>query len=72
MVYDFDKDGVEEIFIYGANNLVTGLGRNLELLPGFPLRGSKRPAFADLNYDRKIELITGSYDGNVYAYTIEN
>ncbi|MBN1413317.1 MAG: hypothetical protein JW969_20920 [Spirochaetales bacterium] len=71
MAYDFNKDGVEEIFIFGANNLVAGLGSNLELLPGFPLRGSKRPAFADLNYDRKIELITGSYDGNVYAYTIE-
>lgn len=68
--FDFDKDGIEELFIYGEKNFITGLGRGFEALPGFPVIGSKAPSFGDLNYDGMTEMITGSFDGNIYAYTL--
>jgi hypothetical protein len=70
LLFDIDRDDIEEVFIYGAKNFIIGLGRNFEPLPGFPVRGSKRPGFTDLNYDRKYEMIVGSFDNNIYAYTI--
>ncbi|MBN1699858.1 MAG: hypothetical protein JW881_20275 [Spirochaetales bacterium] len=70
LLFDVDRDDIEEIFIYGSKNFIIGLGRNLEPLPGFPVRGSKRPSFTDLNYDRTYEMIVGSFDNNIYAYTI--
>jgi hypothetical protein len=69
-VFDLDRDGEEEIFIYGTSNFITGLDSKLEMLPGFPVKGSYRPAFIDLNFDGKYELVTASYDNNLYAYTL--
>ncbi|MBN2737943.1 MAG: hypothetical protein JXR70_13240 [Spirochaetales bacterium] len=71
LLFDFDGDGIEEIFIYGEKNQIFGLGRNLEPLPGFPVKGSMKPAFSDLNFDRKIEMVTGSFDNHIYAYTLD-
>ena len=70
LLFDFDRDGVKEVFIYGVKNQIIGLGRNFEPLPGFPVKGSKRPSFIDLNFDNTYEMVVGSYDGNVYAYTL--
>ena len=69
-LFDIDRDGIEEIFIYGTKNHIIGLGRNLEPLPGFPVKGSKKPSFIDLNFDSIYEMVAGSYDGNIYAYTL--
>ncbi|MBN2442255.1 MAG: PQQ-like beta-propeller repeat protein [Spirochaetales bacterium] len=69
-LFDFDEDGIDEIFAYGTKNYITGLGRNFEPLPGFPVKGSKKPAFTDLNFDKTYEMIAGSYDGNIYGYTL--
>ena len=70
LLFDIDKDGIEEIFVYGTKNHVIGVGRNFEVLPGFPVKGNKKPSFTDLNFDKIYEMIVGSYDGNVYAYTL--
>lgn len=70
LLFDIDRDGIEEIFVYGTKNHVIGIGRNFELLPGFPVKGSKKPSFTDLNFDKIYEMVVGSYDGNVYAYTL--
>jgi hypothetical protein len=70
VLYDYNRDGIDEIFIYGSSNYITALGRGLALIPGFPVKGSKKCAFADINADGKKELITGSFDGNVYAYLL--
>jgi hypothetical protein len=70
-LFDFDRDGADEIFIYGARNTIIGLDAKLNYLPGFPIKGSQRPNFSDLNYDGKYELIVGSFDGNLYVYTLD-
>jgi hypothetical protein len=70
-VFDFDRDGRDEIFIYGARNTIIGLDNALNLLPGFPIPGSLRPAFSDIDYDGKYELIAGSFDKNLYVYTLD-
>jgi hypothetical protein len=70
-VFDFDRDGTAEIFIYGAGNIIVGLDAKLNILPGFPIPGSQRPGFADLNYDGKYEIIVGSFDKNLYVYTLD-
>ncbi|MBN2536302.1 MAG: DUF3352 domain-containing protein [Spirochaetales bacterium] len=70
LLFDIDRDGIEEIFVYGIKNHVIGIGRNFELLPGFPVKGSKKPSFTDLNFDNIYEMVVGSYDGNIYAYTL--
>jgi len=71
VVFDFDRDGTDEIFLYGARNTVLGYDAKLNPLPGFPIPGSRKPSFDDLNYDRKYEIIVGSYDKNVYVYTLD-
>jgi len=71
VVFDFDKDGEDEIFIYGARNTIIGLDNKLNNLPGFPIPGSLCPGFSDINYDGKYELIVGSFDKNLYVYTLD-
>jgi hypothetical protein len=70
VVFDFDSDGIDEIFIYGASNYIVGLNNKLEMLPGFPVKGSMKPAFTDINFDGYYEMLVASYDGNLYAYTL--
>jgi hypothetical protein len=70
ILFDVDNDGIDEIFIYGSSNYVTGLGSKCEPLPGFPVKGSKKCAYIDINYDGRKELVAGSFDGNVYAYSL--
>jgi hypothetical protein len=70
-VFDFDKDGRDELFIYGARNTIIGLDNTLNNLPGFPVTGSLCPGFSDIDYDGKFELIVGSFDRNLYVYTLD-
>jgi hypothetical protein len=70
LAFDFDRDGDDELFIYGAGNFLIGLDRNLELLPGFPVPGGRRPAFTDVNLDGKKDLITAGFDNQIYAYDL--
>lgn len=68
---DIDGDKSDEIFLYGGKNNLDGFDTNLQRLPGFPVRGSYQPQFVDLKFDGKPELISGSWDGNIYAYIIK-
>lgn len=70
IVFDFDSDGVDEIFIYGGSNFINGLNNKFVTLPGFPVKGSMKPYFTDLNYDGIYEMIAASFDKNIYAYSL--
>ncbi len=59
-----------KIMIYGCRNSIYCLTSKLIDLPGFPLKGNTRPQFYDLNQDGKAELVTGSIDDKIYAYTL--
>ncbi|MFP4550858.1 MAG: hypothetical protein ACLFNT_08645 [Spirochaetales bacterium] len=63
-----DGRGPEEVFIYGAGNIVFGFASDLRPLEGFPVAGGRRPVFADLNGDEKPELITGGFNDTIYVY----
>jgi hypothetical protein len=69
-VYDIDGDRIDELFIYGANNFVIGLDSNLELLPGFPVKGGRKPAFVDINLDGRKEMVVAGFDNQLYAYEL--
>ncbi len=71
-LFDFDRDGIEEIFVYGSSNYITALDNGPEIVPGFPVKGSKKCAFVDVDGDGRRELVAGSFDGNVYAYEVGN
>lgn len=70
IAYDMDPDGVDEIFIFGGRNFVIGLDRDLELLPGFPVKGGRKPVFTDLNLDGRKEMLVAGFDNQLYAYEI--
>ncbi|MBN2353240.1 MAG: DUF3352 domain-containing protein [Spirochaetales bacterium] len=67
---DVDRDGIDELFIYGGNNFVIGLDALLELLPGFPVTGGRRPAFNDVNLDGRKDMLTAGFDNRIYAYEL--
>lgn len=70
LAYDFDADGKDEIFIYGAKDYLLGLDHRLELLPGFPVAGGRQPQFIDLNLDGRVEMLVGGFSSDVYAYEL--
>lgn len=67
--FDLDKDGSDEIFVWGDKNTIEGLNLDLQSLPGFPVAGSQQPAFLDLNLDGTIDVVAGSFDGKIHAWT---
>ena len=58
----FSSAGANEIY------LLNDIGN---LHEGFPLYGSTAFTIGDMNKDGQMELIVGSKDGHVYAYTLE-
>lgn len=58
------------LFVYGSTNYMTALNRELEVLPGFPLRGYTEPYFSDINRDGYTEFVTAGYDKKIYIYTL--
>jgi hypothetical protein len=70
LAYDVDRDGADELFIYGGSNFIVGLDSSLELLPGFPVKGGRKPAFSDVNLDGKKDMITAGFDNQIYAYDL--
>ena len=65
-------DGSSESNIYVGidGNLIYGFNKNLEILTGFPVVGSKKPVFADGNGDGKAECITLSIDNKLYMWNL--
>jgi WD40 repeat protein len=70
MLFDVNKDGLEEIIIYGATNNLMCLDNKGNQLPGFPVKGSFKPDFSDFDSDGNYEMVTASYDNNIYVYSI--
>mgnify|MGYP000453629335 CR=1 FL=1 len=70
IAYDIDRDGIDELFIYGARNFVIGLDAKLEMLPGFPVAGGRKPAFGNLNNDAWLEMIVAGFDDKLYVYEL--
>lgn len=77
---DVDLDGKKEIAVAGRltpNNLYL-LGADGKILPGWPIAISPSlpanylhdadPALGDLDGDRDLEVVIGSWDGKVYAF----
>ncbi|OHD14321.1 MAG: hypothetical protein A2Z96_04420 [Spirochaetes bacterium GWB1_48_6] len=69
-ISDVNRDGKEEIFLYGESPFILGLDDNLAPLPEFPLRGHTQPQFTDLDKDGFIEMVTVGLDNKIYAYTL--
>ncbi len=69
-LFDINKDGNEEIFIYGDYDYIIGLDSQFQAIKNFPITGTKEPSFADLNFDGNYEIITAGMDKKLYAYYI--
>ncbi len=69
---DIDRDGNPEIFVSGEGNALFGFTPGLELLRGFPVPGTGRPAFADLNGDGVPELLSTGVDGTIRAASFKS
>jgi hypothetical protein len=65
---DVDNDKKPEIFITGEGNALHGYSRSFKSLEGFPLPVWGRPAFADLNGDKKMEIISAGMDNKIYRW----
>lgn len=70
LTFDFDRDRIDEIFIYGGGSFIIGLDAELEMLPGFPVKGSTKPCFTNINSDYLYEMVTGGFDDKIYVYTL--
>ena len=49
------------------SNVIYGFNEELELLPGFPVVGHGNPVFADVDGDRKPEILSMSLDKKITA-----
>jgi hypothetical protein len=65
---DVDNDKKAEIFVTGEGNALYGYSRSFNALEGFPLPVWGRPAFADLNGDKKMEITSAGMDNNIYRW----
>jgi len=68
---DIDRDGEPEIFVSGEGNALYGFTSDMEPLRGFPVPGTGRPAFADLNGDGLPELLSTGVDGTIRALSFK-
>jgi hypothetical protein len=67
---DLDRNGMDEILLYGSGAFVAGYDSFFRPLPGFPLKGVSRPQLVDLDRDGRIDLLTAGLDGKIYAYAM--
>jgi len=70
LLFDMNKDKKDEIIVYGGTNNIFAFDSKGILLPGFPLKGSTKPSFTDFNGDENYEMVVGSFDKNIYVYSI--
>ncbi|MCR5123641.1 MAG: hypothetical protein K6B43_00400 [Treponema sp.] len=65
-----EKFGEERVFVNADSNIIYGFNEKLELLPGFPLVGSGNPFFADVDGDKKNEILSISLDKKITAWKL--
>ncbi|MHC5020527.1 MAG: C25 family cysteine peptidase [Planctomycetota bacterium] len=74
-VGDIDGDGAQEIVAASTAQIVHGFELDGTVVRGFPLRtgGENRgvPFLGDFNGDKKLDLLLGSRDGWVYAWSLD-
>lgn len=70
-ILNFNKDKNQEVFINPDGAVIYGFNSSLELLPSFPRPGWGKPVFADLNGDKKKELISATVDKKITAWMVE-
>lgn len=70
LLFDTNNDKINELFIYGGSNNVIALNGKLDMLPGFPVKGSSMPTFTDFDSDGQYEMIVTGADKKIYVYTI--
>lgn len=58
------------IYICPDGNIIYGFDKNLELMYPFPVKGWGRPAFADIDGDKKADCFTLSVDNKLYATSL--
>ena len=52
-------------------NVIYGFNRELEILPGFPLKGYGKPVFSDVNGDGEADFVLLSLDGTINAWSVK-
>lgn len=67
---DVDKDAADEIFIYGASDTIFAFDGYLQTLDGFPVAGNTCPQFTDFDGNKKPEMFTFDFLGNLHGYEL--
>ena len=66
-----EKNRRGNLYIAVDGNVIYGFNRELEVLPGFPLKGYGKPVFSDVNGDGDSDLILLSLDGTINAWSVK-
>lgn len=69
-VQESRKTGKYGVYVNADSNVIYGFNENLELLSGFPLVGSGNPVFADVNGDKKTDLVSITIDKSLIAWEL--
>lgn len=67
-VRDSGGKGKLNVFVNADSNVMYGFSGELELLSGFPISGSGRPVFADVNGDKTLEMLAMTMDRKIVAW----
>ncbi|MCL2092971.1 MAG: hypothetical protein FWH12_02145 [Treponema sp.] len=68
ILFDYDGDGIPEIFITGEGNALHGYTRNFRSLESFPLPLWGRPYFIEAQGNRRPEIIGMGMDALLYRW----
>ena len=66
-----EKNRCGNLYIGVDGNMIYGFNRELEILPGFPLKGYGKPVFSDVNGDGNEDLVCLSLDGFINAWSVK-
>ncbi|MCR5724481.1 MAG: hypothetical protein K6G80_05275 [Treponema sp.] len=65
-----EKSGRASLYVCPDGNTLYGFSSSLELLSGFPVSGWGRPAFADVNGDKRADCFTLTLDNTLTAWNV--
>ena len=68
LAFDANRDGREELYLSGGGDALFACDGDLAPLPGFPVSGSGRPAFIDIDGDGALDLVVRGADDTLRAY----